>query len=825
MPEGSYQLSYNECIVSVPVLQNQVHVFDEMYSNICGRSASYNAVANTTATEFSALIHEDIKAAADENEDAWGSAVMAAFHAVGVIKSYTTAVQAYKSRIDELEEELATEVASAENDSDKEALVEEYNGMARTAWQTLETEAENVSDMLADGPTPEHIRALTEAGYLGDVPGGLGWVVTGEDEFFAVPPGMDGSDIGETFQLAADGDEAALERLDESLALMNAFMAYVARKQEDGSQLTDRELEILMALNAHMDDADPSESSGVGESSYENPVTEQGEYFNSIEAIRESEHLSEEQRERLLSMIGGSVLAASDERMGGNYENLPEAIQNVVEGPRAHSPTSWASGGYSPDWAGEFELLTEIFAGANQNTKEETGHPLQGGTELSAITIGTIAGATESTHTGGVDEEVLRTMLDIATQNRDANFTILTGEYPSGEHYQHPVEFVGPGSQSGTDEAALVAALLSHDWDHGGETVRGLTDWIAEDGDSSNDTIKERADRAFEGLIGVITDPESQETLASTGYDVEGEGPDGEDFTWRNAPMGLLNPEISDSFAGIFETYIDEFADTSIMDGGQSINSSIETNYNSTQGLVIDLNDRAEFTSLISGDGEAMGRMFEAAQNYAQDRIYEHFTSPDAAETLDPARAAGLLWNSVGFGMADAVETRFDSHNEAIIKQNQSMGYAVDMMAAGIPDARVGEPIKLFLKEMFNEETLNPDGGITTPSPGQMSDNISSTLDATLRDASIEAFYDSTREDRNGEGMPQVPEEMIDENEDFIRDWSGWGLGDGESRDLRDSTWGDLSEQETPMSSEGSDMATHFGHFMEAMNLAMRASG
>ncbi|WP_435113864.1 hypothetical protein [Nocardiopsis synnemataformans] len=819
MADENYQISIKECDVSVHLLQSQQQRFDEMYSNICGKSASYNAVANTTATEFSELVSEDIRAAVDENEEAWSSALTACIHAVGVISTYRVAVQNYNNRAEEIEENFRHDIAGAETDSEKQASVDKYQPQADEAWGSLEEQAAVVSDMLADGPTPEHIRTLTEAGHLGDVPGGILYVVTGDEDYFAVPPGMDGSEIGETIQLAAEGDEAALERLDENLALMNAFMAYVARKQENGGQFTERELEILNDLNAHLNDADATESSGQGTTSGSNLDAQEHEFFNSIEAIRDSEHLSQEQRDQLLAVIGGSVLAASDERMGGDYENLPEVVRDTIEGPRMHSPTSGLSNGYSPDWAGDFETLTEMFESANQTTKEETGHPIQGGTELSAHAIGTVAGAVESTDTGGAAEETLRTMLEFATQNTDANYTILTGEYPDGESYRHPVEFVGPGSQAGTDEAALVAALFSHDWDHGGEAVRGLTDWIAEDGGSGDDAIKERADRAFEGLINIITDPEAQEELSSTEYDVVGEGPDGEEFTWRNAPMGLLNPEISDSFAGIFETYIETFASPVVMDGGQSMNGDMETSYNSSQGLVIGLGDRREFTSLISGDGESMGRIFEAAHDYTQDSVYDYFTNPESAKDQESARATGFLWNLVGFGMADAVHTRFESHDDAIMSQNTSMGYGIDMMAAGIPEPLVAEPIKAFLKEFFKEETLDP-SAMDLPDEQQMYNNISPMLDATIRDVALGAFYDST----NG-GGGRIPAEMIDGDGDFIRDWSGWGLGHEESRSLRDEAWKEVRGQDAPISSGGFDMDSHFESFSDAMEGAMGVSG
>jgi hypothetical protein len=615
-------------------------VFDEMFSNICGRAATYNAVANTTATEFSDLIEGDIRGAADGNEEAWSSALLATVHAVGVINSYAQAVQTYKNTIETLEGDLADEIAAAETVAEKENLVAEYNGLAEAAWQALETEATAADDMLSDGPTPEHISALTEAGHIGGPPGGLGWVITGNDAYFGVTPDMDGSEVAETIQMAAEGDQAALDRLGENMALMSAFMAYVAGKQESGTQLTERELEILSELNAHLDDADPSESNGTGVSSYDNPVEEAGEFFTSIEEIKNSEHLTDAQKNEILALVGGAVLASSDESIGGNYSHLPEPVTNTIEGPRIHSPSTSLNNSFSPDWAGDFEILTEVFDEAREKSQKETGYPLQGGAELSAISIGTIAGAVDSWASGAVDEEVLRTMMEFSMQNEDANYAILTGEYPSGESYEHPVEFNHSYGRSGTDNGELIASLFAHDWEDNGLAVSSLTEWISVDGASENETVKERADRALAGLFDVITDPEVAESLSNTEHSVDDVGPDNDDFTWKNAPMGLVNPEISGSFANIFESYVDEFASMEILNNQDALNPDVVTGYDAETGLIIDMSDRISFTSLIAGDAESMGRMYETAETYTFDSAYEYYSEPGAAE--DSLRPGGL---------------------------------------------------------------------------------------------------------------------------------------------------------------------------------------
>ncbi|MEV2274310.1 hypothetical protein AB0I72_01875 [Nocardiopsis sp. NPDC049922] len=666
MTDGSYQISPKECDVSVSVLQNQIDRFNEMYSNICGRSASYNAVANTTATEFSELISENIRSTAEENEDAWGSALAACIHAVGVIKRYSVAVQAYNNRIEELEGELASKVSAAETTADKEDLVDEYQGYADDAWGTLEGKAAEVSDMLADGPTPEHIRTLTEAGHIGSVPGGLMYVITGDEQYFAVTPGMDGSDIGRTIQLAAEGDESALEQLDESLALMNVFMAYIARKQENGGQLTARELEILNGLNDHLDDADAVESSGWGHSNGWGGQIEQGEFFNSIEAIRDSKHLSEEQREQLEAIIGSSLLAASDERMGGSYDNLPREVQIAAEGPKVHSPMA-SPGGYSGDWAGDFEALTELFEGANQMTQEETGHPIQGGTELSAIMIGTVAGAVESWGTGGTDEETLRTMLEIATQNTDANYTILTGEYPDGEEYRHPIEFSYGGIH--TDEGALIAALFSHEWsdDDDGSAARSLISWIEDTAWSDDEAEQLKAAEAMDGLMEALTSKEAHDTLSDTGIDIELE--DGTKVP--NASFTAVNGELADGLTDLFEIYISSFASEEGFEEGEADfdwERGPGSPWNDNNGtLKMSPSERLIYLEYIMGNEDTATRAHIATDGYLAAQTELFLRDGQAALT---GTDAGILQSLVDAALHnEAVNRNLDSEEELARQQ------------------------------------------------------------------------------------------------------------------------------------------------------------
>lgn len=147
---------------------------------------------------------------------------------------------------------------------------------------------------------------------------------------------------------------------------------------------------------------------------------------------------------------------------------------------------------------------------------------------------------------------------------------------------------------------------------------------------------------------------------------------------------------------------------------------------------------------------------------------------------------------------------------------NKNKGYVVDMMAAGIPEALAAEPVKMFLKEMFTEEQLNS-RDMNPPSNEQMYNNISSRLDAILLDTALEAFYDST-------DGGHIPDEMVDENGVFIRDWGEWSSGDHETRPLRDNAWTEVEQEDMPVPLGSSDVGTHFNHFMGAMKGVMGIS-
>ncbi|WP_306371472.1 hypothetical protein [Nocardiopsis sp. CC223A] len=609
-----------------------------------------------------------------------------------------TAVETYEEGIESLKEDLARVVASSDDHAEKQEWVEYYKGKADEKWAALETSAGQASESLASGPTPEGIRELVEGGHLGDIPGGLGWVVTGDDRYFSFPPGIDGNDLARTFDRAADGDEEALRELDENLALVNAFLSSVASRQGKGDPLTERELEILGDLVETMDLEEPG-------------YPDDGYFFANMNEFKESEHLTQEQKDQILATMGGSVLALSDESIGGGYDQLPQSIHEVVEGPLSYIPYSSQGGAYSPGWASDFEILTEMFDGANGMFNEGQDGPLIGGAELSANLTGTIAGVVEDPLTGGTDDETLQTMLDISTQNKDANYAILTGEYPDGESYMHPTYFSVGGGKQGTELGELIASLFSHEWEDDGAAVRGLTDWIDEYQASEDPEQNRMGSDAFLSMIETITSEEMQELLNHTGHDVEDED---NGVTWRDVSFTQLNPEIADSLADLFLSNIEVMespAGFNITDSREMEIESIDNGYNRHGELRLDPATRLAFAEYIMGSEEAAIRLHSASSFRTDEGMAEYFGSypPDPSR----ARESGILRGLIETALKNEHEAAVDRTNGAIDYQNTVMSGSVDLTAAvfneiDVPGvSSVTEMMKLGFKYVLNEEHID----------------------------------------------------------------------------------------------------------------------
>ncbi|MET9782713.1 hypothetical protein ABZY32_16745 [Nocardiopsis alba] len=674
-------------------MQSQVEAFDEIYANICGRADNYNAVVNTTAGNFSELIADDLLGVAEENRTAWNCALSASFHAVGVLNLYIAAVEHYEDRIETLESELDTEISAAETDKEKQDLSDEYKDLADGEWETLKGAAGQASDMLSEGPTPENVRTLTENGYLGDVPGGLGWVVTGNVIYFSLPEGMSGREFSEAAREAAEGAPDPTGERARNAALLAAFMSSLALREET---MTDREREVLEEFNGSL------EGSGG------NPSGIHGDYVNIMRQISENNFLSYGEKRDLMNALGTSIMVTSDESKGGGFSDLPQSVRHLISGPEIYGP---GTGEWGSNWEEDFGILTRYLEFASEShmartaTENGPGEPLVGGDVFSATAIGTVAANLD----GADDEDVMARILRIASENEDANYAIITGSYPNGDSYDHPGYFNYGSGRTGTNNEELLGELFSHKWEseEGESSVTGVVDWIHEWNDGGSEEEKLMAGDAAFSLIEIMSGGGNDNPFQNTGIEVDGN---------ENATVGEVNTHLADSFADMYLSYIDDFSITYDGDdigyrelteaGGDPLFHEIGDN-----ALVLPDSLKRDFLHLIVSNEDVSPKAIGITE-VQERRILNQVIDEGGVDYRGGGATAGSLREIVTEAIIDDYESRVDSVEEArdAAQRKFETGYGVfsavvsGAAGAGGPAASIGADALLELMKAPYED-------------------------------------------------------------------------------------------------------------------------
>lgn len=577
---------------------------------ITGKSGDLKSLFDDGAKEFSDLVASDIHATANENSGAWNSALATCWHVWGVLTKWSGDVERYKAKIAGLQEEWDAAVASNFGfDLDdggaveaRSALAGALNDRAEGFWSTLEEEADNNSSNLRGGPTVSNLRELIDAGVLGFA------VYNATRQILYYPSTFDtGERDGETLLPYLNGEKEPDEeyyRLIEQLAAINALAADAKR---NGDPLRDFQIEYLEEFYAALDEA--AEDGVV-----------------SIPDQLDGDHLGNSGRERALETLGTGLLVLSDEATGGNYDALPQSVRDVVAGPG--EVAGHGAGQIVLDWQSRAAGLGELFAHAD--AEMEAGAEFS--TRLMAIAANEADRFSFLEDSNGEGDSVMSTFMDVATRNNDANYALITGDYPEGTNA--PLSW-GEGVPEDY-HIRLMERLYGHDWDDGGDAVRGVTDWISEGpaGDSG-DALGQVREEALLGFLTLLENEDFRESMLSTGSHVTDE--DG--TTWHDVSAGQLNPEIADSFADIFIAFQDEFAN----DDGVS-SGNVELGFG--DGLELDAESRVVFTQLAVGDPDAAERIYtEVLINTAE--AMEEFSSNTGArrsqDVIDPASLQSLV--------------------------------------------------------------------------------------------------------------------------------------------------------------------------------------
>ncbi|MFY7069637.1 hypothetical protein ACOQFV_27585 [Nocardiopsis changdeensis] len=648
--------------------------FEDLNGRVLGDAGDLQAALDGAAGQFTSILAWDISTLSAEDRQLWTGAAVALTYAAMVSDMWADHVEEFREGREELLEEWNTAVADCEGRvpgeysasritstfperrgfwSDEntcrdlyEELVEKrtsVSGRFDTLWTAYQEHAEEIGDMLEEGATKVNVQKLIDGGYAN-------WA------FYNLDPNrytmlVDGRELTEenaqewSTELAAywSGDRPLDDRYHELMLMMAMIGTNAKQAQNTGGGFRSEEIDFLEAF-------------------YTNLELETGGHYMGVLAVPElmdGGHMSGEEREHALGVLGDGLLTLSDEDLGGGYDLLPESVRRATEGPFLYE-----TGADEPPYL----LATyQDDARALSQLLRYTDDELQGGDAFSTnLTLG--AGA--YMHYWGVEgengwvvSEDLAPLVEVGTRNEDANHYVLTGEYPDGRETIPGLPDFAPHERTNA-----VEGLLTYDWHDDGATARGLIDWIAEDALSEDAEVRDRAGTAAAGFIETVTTAEMQEALTDTGIDVG----DSEDASFTE-----FNPELADAFAGVFDSYIVSFAESAIEDGAN--NDELITGvgeYNPDTGAFnIGIQERSAYMQYLMGDEDSAARVITstAAYEYAATEFYIATGDTELA-----ARGPATLHSLIELGISMELDDRVGDDASAQQRREELYGFAFD---------------------------------------------------------------------------------------------------------------------------------------------------
>ncbi|MFC9086116.1 TPR repeat region-containing protein [Nocardiopsis dassonvillei] len=617
-------------------------------ARLLGRADDLSGSFDSAAGEFTDVIAWDIRSLSEEDLQNWRDAAVSVTYAASVAEMWADAVKAFH---DEREAQITSwegsrtekenavpskyqddHITSSHPQADGflwtdwgagdearcralyDELVTVQEGLIsreQTNWQGLQDSAEEIRTMLEQGPTPENVRKLMNAG-------NANWA------FLNLDPSrysslIDDSELtpenAEQYadELAAywSGDKPLDDRYHEMMLVLTMVGTGARQNQQDGTPLSPEEIAFLEEFYAQLEE--PYRRDGVGAGIMVYP-----------DLMAESD-MSDEEREDALGVLGNGLLALSDPALGGGYDNLPESFRYAVEGSWINPDAENKLPGTPVSMGMDMKALSAFM--------EHTDEGLQGGYGLSTnlhLTTGAFLDAWgDDPDPDGVlpDSEQVSHIIDVASRNTDANYYMLTGEHINTE------EGVDHGDEDLRTRA--LEGTLTHEWHDDGLTARQLTDWLAEDIHSEDPDVRQRAGDGFAGFMETITKAEMHEALVNTGVDVT-EG----DNEYSDASFTQFNGELADSLADVFDAHIYSFANTDILDLNENPVTGIGDFDPETGTVRLGAEERALYMQLLVGNDETAGRMVNTVDVYKQ---LESIAFLESGNEATAARGAGQL--------------------------------------------------------------------------------------------------------------------------------------------------------------------------------------
>jgi hypothetical protein len=659
---ASFQLFFSPASISAFVSQINPHIedFNILQARLLGRADDLEGSFDSAATHFTDIIAWDIKGRGNDNYQLWVDAAVALEYAADVTSQWSEYVQHFWDTRNEIWDEWDEAVSSAisrvpaeyaeatitssyperegffssigGSDANKcrdlydelSTKLEGFNERARNNLEKYEERAEEIREMLEQGATDVNVQKLIDAGHSS-----WGYQNLDPNKYLELEADFDlsaegGDEAAEEMAPYWSGEKPLDDRYYELMLVLSTIGTNARNAQHDGNELDEETIDFLEAFYTRLELEGGGPRTGV----------------LSVPGWMEGDHLSKEEREQALGILGDGILALSDPQLGGGYENLPESIRMATEGPfLVTDPNAppYDMGSYQTDAQALGKLL--------QHTSEDIqgGYTFSTNLTMSAGSYNYFWGSEGDN--GWLTSEELAPLVDVGTRNEDANYYILTGEHPQG----------APNVDLDYHDSfreQTVQGLFTYEWHDQGEIAAKLIDWIPENSQSDDPDERNKAGEAASKFIEMITTEEMHEALTDTGVNL-GES--------KDASFTEFNTKIAHELYEVFDSYIFSFAASVIYDNDQIVTGT--SNYKpETNAFNIGVQERAAYMQYLMGDETSAINTINSVHAYERAEMEVYLRTGDNYLT---APGSASLHSLVDLGLEMESEDRTGDLEEA----------------------------------------------------------------------------------------------------------------------------------------------------------------
>ncbi|WP_435105213.1 hypothetical protein [Nocardiopsis synnemataformans] len=646
--------------------------FQILESRLLGRAGDLSGSFDSAAQQFTDIVAWDISSASQEDYQLWVEASTNIRFLVGVADRWAKCIQAFWDEHNEIYRVWRESKSAKENqvpdkyssitffrpdrglldwDANKardlydelREIRSELNERAQKNMQDHEERVAEIAGMFSEGPTELNVQKLVDGGNTD-----WGFASINPSEYLELDQELTPESAEEAAEELADywSGEKPLDHRYEELMLVLSMLSLNARHSQNEG--TDHQPEEMDFLDAFYDELERRQPGGVID----------------IPTSMEGDHMSDEERDRALGILGDGLLTLSDHRLGGGYDDLPTSVREAAEGP--HLTPTGSTPPSSHTWAEDAQSLAAMLGSAHESM--EPGYGLSMTLSLS---MGMYSDEYSEVMDQFIPEDDVLSLVDVANRNKDAMHDLFAGvENEDGERepYVHPNlmgtyededgqfhRFSPHTEQWGSPEEMIntaVEGLFTHQWEDDGETVGDMIEWIAQGAHSEDQQEQDRAGRAAAGFVEMITTAEMQEALTNTGVDVT---EDGEEYT--DASFTAFNTELAEELGDVFDAYIYSFAGGEITDSDDDTTpltgvGEYDSSYN---GFTIGPQERAAYLQYLMGNDDTASSVINSASTYQHLEMEAYLETGDQYST---ARGAATLYSLIDVALEAEAENR-----------------------------------------------------------------------------------------------------------------------------------------------------------------------